>query len=93
VYFFLGSTLFRTEVPSKCFILHSIRLLCSITVSYNDLSLFRFGLNTPGARIEAILMTMPLTARWEYMHEPALKSREADLIEVLKVPRDWIPLV
>ncbi|KAI9276480.1 Coproporphyrinogen III oxidase [Umbelopsis sp. AD052] len=53
----------------------------------------KFGLNTPGARIEAILMTMPLTARWEYMHEPALKSREADLIDVLKVPRDWIPLV
>lgn len=61
--------------------------------TYNDLSLFRFGLNTPGARIEAILMTMPLTARWEYMHEPVPKSREAELIDVLKVPRDWIPLV
>lgn len=27
-----------------------------------------FGLRTPGARIESILMSLPLTARWEYMH-------------------------
>jgi coproporphyrinogen III oxidase len=27
-----------------------------------------FGLQTPGARIESILMSLPLTARWEYMH-------------------------
>jgi coproporphyrinogen III oxidase len=53
----------------------------------------RFGLSTPGARIEAILMTLPLTARWEYMHEPAPKSREAELMDVLKTPKDWIPLV
>ncbi|CAM0135070.1 unnamed protein product [Umbelopsis sp. WA50703] len=53
----------------------------------------KFGLSTPGARIEAILMTLPLTARWEYMHEPALKSREAELMDVLKTPKDWIPLV
>jgi coproporphyrinogen III oxidase len=53
----------------------------------------RFGLSTPGARIEAILMTLPLTARWEYMHEPAPKGREAELMDVLKTPKDWIPLV
>ncbi|MES1907454.1 MAG: hypothetical protein MHM6MM_000566 [Cercozoa sp. M6MM] len=28
-----------------------------------------FGLLKPGARIESILMSMPLTARWEYCHE------------------------
>lgn len=27
-----------------------------------------FGVRTPGARIESILMSLPLTARWEYMH-------------------------
>lgn len=27
-----------------------------------------FGLRTPGARVESILMSLPLTARWEYMH-------------------------
>lgn len=26
-----------------------------------------FGLRTPGARVESILMSLPLTARWEYM--------------------------
>ncbi|KAK5823396.1 Coproporphyrinogen III oxidase-like protein [Linnemannia elongata] len=51
----------------------------------------KFGLLTPGARIESILMTMPLTARWEYMHEPDLKAH-ARLMETLRVPRDWIPL-
>jgi coproporphyrinogen III oxidase len=28
----------------------------------------KFGLLTPGSRIESILMSLPLTARWEYMH-------------------------
>lgn len=28
----------------------------------------KFGLQTPGARIESILMSLPLKARWEYMH-------------------------
>lgn len=27
-----------------------------------------FGMKTPGARVESILMSLPLTARWEYMH-------------------------
>ncbi|ERF77081.1 hypothetical protein EPUS_06299 [Endocarpon pusillum Z07020] len=63
-----------------------------------------FGLRTPGARIESILMSLPLTARWEYMHpwsgigvehtqeeaggETGIKERE--LMQVLKKPRDWI---
>lgn len=50
----------------------------------------KFGLHTPGARYESILMSLPLTARWEYMHEPKSNSKEAKLTEVLKNPRDWL---
>lgn len=49
-----------------------------------------FGLNTPGARVESILMSLPLTARWQYMHEPAKGSREERLLEVLKKPKEWV---
>ncbi|KAL0073952.1 coproporphyrinogen III oxidase, aerobic [Phycomyces blakesleeanus] len=52
----------------------------------------RFGLHTPCARVESILMTLPLTVRWEYMHEPKEGSIEARLEQVLKTPVDWIPL-
>ncbi|KAI9306074.1 coproporphyrinogen III oxidase-like protein [Cunninghamella echinulata] len=52
----------------------------------------KFGLQTPCARVESILMTMPLTARWEYMYKVDPKSKEAELENVLKNPRDWIPL-
>ncbi|KAK3943562.1 Coproporphyrinogen III oxidase [Diplogelasinospora grovesii] len=50
-----------------------------------------FGLNTPGARVESILMSLPLTASWKYMYEPEPKSREARLVEVLKNPKDSSP--
>ena len=49
-----------------------------------------FGLNTPGARVESILMSLPLTARWQYMHEPSKGSREERLLNVLKEPREWM---
>ena len=49
-----------------------------------------FGLNTPGARVESILMSLPLTARWEYMHAPELGRREEKLLGVLKDPREWV---
>ena len=49
-----------------------------------------FGLNTPGARVESILMSLPLTARWQYMHEPGKGSREERLMRVLQEPREWI---
>lgn len=49
-----------------------------------------FGLNTPGARVESILMSLPLTSRWEYMHAPEKGSREERLIEVLKNPKEWV---
>ncbi|KAK1801277.1 hypothetical protein P4O66_022681 [Electrophorus voltai] len=50
----------------------------------------KFGLATPGSRIESILMSLPLTARWEYMHEPAPGTKEAEMLEVLRSPKEWI---
>ncbi|KAH0599683.1 hypothetical protein MHUMG1_02473 [Metarhizium humberi] len=49
-----------------------------------------FGLNTPGSRVESILVSLPLTASWKYMHEPEPKSREQRLVDVLKDPKDWV---
>lgn len=50
----------------------------------------KFGLYTPGARYESILMSLPLSAKWQYMHEPEFGSKEANLINVLKNPKDWL---
>ncbi|XP_030640272.1 oxygen-dependent coproporphyrinogen-III oxidase, mitochondrial [Chanos chanos] len=50
----------------------------------------KFGLATPGSRVESILMSLPLTARWEYMHEPAKGSKESEMLEVLRSPREWV---
>lgn len=50
----------------------------------------KFGLNTPEARCESILMSLPLLAKWEYMHEPKDGSKEDNLTKVLKIPRDWM---
>ncbi|CAN9500390.1 unnamed protein product [Ophioblennius macclurei] len=50
----------------------------------------KFGLATPGSRIESILMSLPLTAKWEYMHEPAKGTLEAEMLEVLKNPKEWV---
>jgi len=52
----------------------------------------KFGLFTPGSRIESILMSLPLNARWEYSHQPEAGSMEEKLMKVLKEPVDWIPL-
>ncbi len=48
-----------------------------------------FGLRTAG-RIESVLMSLPLTARWEYGYDVADGSPEAALTEVLRNPVDWI---
>ena len=49
-----------------------------------------FGLNTPNARVEAILMSLPATASWKYMHEPEKGSREQRLVDILKEPKEWV---
>lgn len=52
----------------------------------------RFGLKTPSARIESILMSLPETARWEYMSDLGVseESEEGLLVNVLKEPREWV---
>lgn len=49
-----------------------------------------FGLNTPGARVESILMSLPLTARWEYMHSPTKGSKEERLLNALRTTTEWV---
>jgi coproporphyrinogen III oxidase len=47
-----------------------------------------FGLKTEG-RTESILMSLPPLARWAYAFEPGPGSREAELFDVLRNPREW----
>ncbi|KAH8820504.1 coproporphyrinogen iii oxidase-like protein [Xylogone sp. PMI_703] len=49
-----------------------------------------FGLNTPNARVESILMSMPLTASWRYMYEPKKGSKEQRLVDILRSPKEWV---
>jgi len=49
-----------------------------------------FGLSKAEARVESILMSLPLTARWQYMHSPDKGSREERLLAVLKTPVEWV---
>jgi coproporphyrinogen III oxidase len=48
-----------------------------------------FGLKTNG-RIESILMSLPPHVQWKYDHHPAPNSAEAELLDVLKTPRNWV---
>ncbi|KAI0345489.1 Coproporphyrinogen oxidase [Trametopsis cervina] len=52
----------------------------------------KFGLATPSARIESVLMSLPETARWEYMSEVGTEegSEEAKCLEVLRSPKEWV---
>ncbi|KAG8904548.1 Coproporphyrinogen-III oxidase [Tulasnella sp. 403] len=51
----------------------------------------KFGIQTPGARIESILMSLPETARWEYMSDMGAEgTEEAKIMKYLKNPKDWI---
>jgi hypothetical protein len=34
-------------------------------------------------------MSLPLTARWQYMHVPVPGSLEDELVQVLRTPKDW----
>lgn len=61
----------------------------------------KFGLQTPGARIESILMSLPLQAGWQYMEPfsgpdtgmdraaPGEGVEERKIVQVLREPRDW----
>eukprot|EP00164_Ancoracysta_twista_P006759 GFYU01009478.1.p2 GENE.GFYU01009478.1~~GFYU01009478.1.p2 ORF type:complete len:414 (+),score=98.38 GFYU01009478.1:92-1333(+) len=50
----------------------------------------KFGFMTPGARIESILMSLPLHADWKYMHKPEPGTPEAKLLDCVQNPRDWV---
>ncbi len=47
-----------------------------------------FGLRT-GGRVESILMSLPLSARWEYDGVPQTATPESELTQVLRTPREW----
>jgi coproporphyrinogen III oxidase len=47
-----------------------------------------FGLRTDG-RVESILMSLPPEVRWEYCHEPAVGSPEAETLAAIRGQRDW----
>lgn len=49
-----------------------------------------FGLATPNARIESILVSLPQNVSWEYMHEPEKGSIEEKTLEVLRHPCEWV---
>ncbi|XP_030546586.1 oxygen-dependent coproporphyrinogen-III oxidase, chloroplastic [Rhodamnia argentea] len=48
-----------------------------------------FGLKT-GGRIESILVSLPLTARWEYDHKPEEGSEEWKLLDACINPKEWL---
>ena len=48
-----------------------------------------FGLKT-GGRIESILMSLPLTARWEYDYEPEEGTPEARAMKAFRQAEDWV---
>ena len=50
----------------------------------------KFGFNTPGARIESILMSLPLTARWEYENNPEEGTPEHKALMIFQNPIEWV---
>ncbi len=48
-----------------------------------------FGLETKG-RIDSILMSLPPFVSWKYDHQPEPGSREAELVNVLRKPKEWV---
>lgn len=49
----------------------------------------KFGLQTPGSRIESILMSLPAHVSWVYNQEPEEGTEEARLVNILKNPKEW----
>ncbi|KAK2020904.1 Coproporphyrinogen III oxidase, partial [Colletotrichum zoysiae] len=50
-----------------------------------------FGLNVPGSRVGSILISLPTTAQWRYMHDgPEPDTSERKPLEVLRELKEWI---
>lgn len=49
----------------------------------------KFGLATPGSRVESILMSLPETARWDYDPKP-VNDWEKQSMKAFKEPQDWL---
>ena len=50
-----------------------------------------FGLKTNG-RIESILMSLPPTVQWKYNYLPIKGSKEAELLDILSKPVNWLKI-
>jgi len=48
-----------------------------------------FGLKTNG-RIESVLMSLPPKVQWHYDHHPEKDSPEAELMKVIRKPKNWV---
>jgi len=48
-----------------------------------------FGIETRG-RTESILMSLPPEVKWVYNYQPALGSREEELLTVLRHAKEWV---
>lgn len=52
----------------------------------------KFGFQVAEPRVESILMTLPLTARWEYQADDTLGEKEKESLAIFKKPRDWVAI-
>eukprot|EP01068_Selenidium_serpulae_P011486 Selendium_serpulae@DN5671_c0_g1_i2.p1 len=52
----------------------------------------KFGLQVAEPRVESILMTLPLTARWEYQPDETLGKEEKDSLEIFRNAKDWLQI-
>ena len=50
----------------------------------------RFGLAGEHPRVEGVMVSAPPLIAWRYNHEVEENSEEAKLIQILRVPKDWL---
>lgn len=50
----------------------------------------KFGLANANPRVEGVMVSAPPVIAYEYNHQIPEGSNEAELVEILKQPRDWV---